>query len=155
MDKIACFREFVNEKFMPHRFWITRSSRVMTKRGAEGLFKTGVFIKNRIEEYKRCLNLADDAIPPCSSEERWDRPPKFAVMKTGQKRAVRLFDDQQAAEALAGEKGMGHYVEHRSGESIKCRSFCLCCRYCNYYHKNVAPWTDAPANAVATEKAAA
>jgi hypothetical protein len=36
---------------------------------AQGLFKTGVFIKNRIEEYKRRLNLADDAIPPCSPED--------------------------------------------------------------------------------------
>jgi hypothetical protein len=115
------------------------------------LFKTGVFIKNRIEEYKRCLSLADDDIPPCAPEERWDRPPKFAVMKDGQKRAVRLFDNRETADQLVAEKGKGHYVEHRHGESIKCQSFCVCCGFCNYYHENVAPWTDAPA----TEKAAA
>jgi hypothetical protein len=103
---------------------------------AMGLFKIGSFIKNKLNEYKRCAALADDAIPPCSPEERWDRPPKFAVMKNGLKRAVRLFDDRDAADRLAAEKGTGHYVESRQGESIRCQSYCLCCRFCNFYHDN-------------------
>jgi hypothetical protein len=105
---------------------------------AQGLFKTGLFIKHKIEEYKRCLDLDDDAIPPCTPEERWDRPPKFAVMKNGLKRAVRLFDDRQAADQLASEKGAEYYVEHRPGESIKCRSFCLCCNFCDFYRESVS-----------------
>ncbi|MDR2052054.1 MAG: PD-(D/E)XK nuclease family protein [Treponema sp.] len=104
---------------------------------AQGLFKIGLFIKHKVDEYKRCIQLADDTIPPCTPEERWDRPPKFAVMKDGLKRAVRLFDDREAADRLAEEKGAGHYVEHRPGESVKCRSYCLCCDYCDYYRKSV------------------
>jgi len=104
---------------------------------AQGLFKIGIFIKDKVDEYQRCIALNDDAIPPCTPEERWDRPPKFAVMKNGAKRAVRLFDKQEEANLLAETKGEGYYVEHRQGESIRCQSFCLCRRFCNFYHESV------------------
>jgi hypothetical protein len=105
----------------------------------QGLFKTGIFIKNKIGEYNRCLGLLDNEIPPCSPEERWERPPKFAVMKEGQKRAVRLFDRKEDAGLLAETKGGSHYVDFRRGESVKCRSYCLCKRFCNYYQGLAAP----------------
>ena len=103
----------------------------------QGLFKTGIYLKNKIEEYKRCLPLQDNEIAPCTPEERWDRPPKFAVMKTGAKRAVRLFDNKKDADLLTETKGRGHYVEYRQGESIKCQSYCLCNRFCHYYQEMV------------------
>jgi len=52
---------------------------------AQGLFKIGIFIKDKVSEYQRCIALNDEAIPPCTPEERWERPPKFAVMKKGAK----------------------------------------------------------------------
>jgi hypothetical protein len=116
----------------------------------QALFKIGLFIKGKVEEYQRCTALDDDAIPPCTPEERWDSPPKYAVMKNGVKRAVRLFDIQEEADQLAASKGNGHYVDVRKGESRRCRSYCLCRRFCNFYRENVAPVIGA-----ATEKAAA
>ena len=103
----------------------------------QGLFKIGIFIKNKVAEYKRCISLPDNEIPPCSPEERWERPPKFAVMKDGLKRAVRLFDRRDDADLLAETKGGNHYVEYRQGESIKCRSYCPCNRFCNFYQESV------------------
>ena len=116
----------------------------------QSLFKIGLFIKNKVSEYRRCSSLDDNAIPPCSPEERWERPPKYAVMKKGAKRAVRRFDRLEEAEQLVSAKGDGHYVEFRRGEAIRCRSYCLCRRFCNFHRENVA-------NAVDTieEKAAA
>ena len=110
----------------------------------QALFKTGVFVKNKVNEYQRCLNLDDNTIPPCSPEERWERPPKFAVMKNGAKKALRLFDRVEDANLLADTKS-GYYVEHRPGESIRCRSFCLCCRYCDYYRESVLTAKPEPA----------
>jgi len=104
---------------------------------AQGLFKIGIYIKDKVDEYKRSLLLPDNEIPPCTPEERWERPPKFAVMKNGLKRAVRLFDRRGDADLLADAKGTGHYVECRPGESVKCRSYCLCKRFCNYYQESV------------------
>jgi hypothetical protein len=101
----------------------------------QGLFKTGLFLRSKIEEYQRCRGLLDKEIPPCSPEERWERPPKYAVMKSGQKKAVRLFDKREDACLLTEVKGGNHYVEHRQGESIKCRSYCLCNRFCNFYQE--------------------
>jgi hypothetical protein len=108
------------------------------------LFKTGIFIENKVEEYKRCRQLTDNKIPPCSPAERWDRPPKYAVMKEGQKRAVRLFDRKEDADLLADTKGRNHYVDYRRGESIKCRSYCLCKRFCDYYQESVASASPEP-----------
>jgi len=102
----------------------------------QALFKIGVFIKNKVDEYKRCASLKDNAIPPCSSAERWERPSKFAVMKNGAKKAFRLFDKREEANLLAETKS-DYYVEHRPGESIRCQSFCLCSKFCNFYKENV------------------
>lgn len=120
----------------------------------EGLFKTGAFIRKKAEEYLEYRNSSDDAIPPCSPEERWERPAKFAVMKSGQKRAVRLFDDRQSAELFADGKGGEHYIEDRPGESIKCRGYCLCNNFCNFYRQNVSPSSQAAFEST-EEKAAA
>jgi len=99
----------------------------------QGLFKIGIYIKDKISEYQRCIALDDDAIPPCTPEERWDRPSTYAVMKSGQKRAVKLFKTKEEADVLANAKGDNHYVEYRKGESVKCSSYCLCKHYCNFY----------------------
>jgi hypothetical protein len=101
------------------------------------LFKIGIFIKNKVAEYKRCISLPDNEIPHCTPEERWERPPKYAVMKNGLKRAVRLFDKREDAEQLAETKGLNHYIEFRQGESIRCRSYCLCKKFCNFYNESV------------------
>jgi hypothetical protein len=103
----------------------------------QGLFKIGIYINNKIAEYQRCLALPDNEIPPCTPEERWDRPPTFAVMKNGSKRAVKLFDKQEDADLFTEIKAKGYFVEYRKGESIKCRSYCLCKRFCNFYQESV------------------
>jgi hypothetical protein len=102
-----------------------------------GLLKINAFILGKVREYARCAGLPDDGIPPCAPEERWDKAPVYAVMKPGRKSAVRLFDDRAAAETMAAELGGGHYAEHRPGESVKCQSFCLCRRFCDYYQNSV------------------
>jgi hypothetical protein len=102
------------------------------------LFKAGNFIRNKVSEYLKYLVAADDDIPPCLPEERWDRPSKFAVMKEGRKTAVKLFDDRQSADSRAAELGKGHFVERREGGSVKCQNYCLCRNFCNYYRENVS-----------------
>jgi hypothetical protein len=101
------------------------------------LIKTDAFIRTKVREYLRCSALADDDIPPCTPEERWDKAARYAVKKTGRKTAVRLLEDREAAEKMAAELGKDHCVEVRPGESVKCQSFCLCCQFCNYYQDTV------------------
>jgi hypothetical protein len=101
------------------------------------LIKIDACVRGKVKEIIRCRNLRDDEVPACSPEERWDKPSKYAVMKSGRKNAVRLLDEYKAAEKMAAELGSPHYVEHRPGESTKCQSFCLCRKFCGYYHTNV------------------
>ncbi|MDR0442141.1 MAG: DUF2188 domain-containing protein [Treponema sp.] len=102
---------------------------------AGNLFKTGNFIRSKVSEYQKYFLMADDEIPPCSPNERWERPSKYAVMKEGRKNAVKLFDDKKSAEERTAELGKGHFIEQRSGGSVKCQNYCLCCNFCNYYVK--------------------
>jgi hypothetical protein len=103
------------------------------------LFKIGVYIRNKVDEYLKYHEKADDEIDPCSPEERWERPPKFAVMKNGLKRAVRLFDVKQEAEQKVAELGVGYFIEHRPGECIKCQGYCLCNTFCHFYRNTINP----------------
>jgi hypothetical protein len=59
------------------------------------------------------------------------------IKKEGRKIAVKLFDDLEAAEQRVAELGAGHFVECRTGESIKCQSYCLCRQFCDFYQQNV------------------
>jgi hypothetical protein len=104
---------------------------------AEKLFKIGSFIRDKTNEYEKHLIIPDDEIPPCSPEERWDRPSVFAVKKEGRQKAVKLFDTKEEAEQRAADLGAGHYIEHRVGESVKCKNYCLCHGFCNFYQEKV------------------
>jgi len=104
----------------------------------ERLEEIEAFIKENIAEYKRCKEMADDDIPPCSAEQRWEKPTKYAVRKEGRKSAIRVFDNADEAEKMVADLGSGHYVEKRPGESVRCSEYCSCCDFCNFYRDNVA-----------------
>jgi len=103
----------------------------------QALFKIGIFIQNKINDYLKYLTFNDNAIPPCSSEERWERKSKFAVMKKGAKKAIKLFDTKEEADILINSKADDYYLESRKGESVKCNSFCICSKFCNFCNVSV------------------
>lgn len=81
-------------------------------------------------------SLPDDELQPCSPEQRWHKPDKWAVMQVGKKRAVRLFEDEgQAVEymdQLIDKNGARYHMEHREGEDTRCQSYCSVARWCPY-----------------------
>jgi hypothetical protein len=102
-----------------------------------GLTAIELYIDAKIAAYKQYSNLKDDDIPPCSPEERWEKPTKYAVKKEGQKTAVRVLDSENEAQRMASDLGKGHYVETRPGESVRCQGYCSCCEFCNFYRDHV------------------
>lgn len=68
---------------------------------------------------------------PCSDEERWMSPSKFALMKDGGKRAVRVADH---AEDL-GEAGEGYSIVERRGEPKRCPMYCDVSAWCTQWAK--------------------
>ncbi len=89
------------------------------------------YIDSRVLLHQAADKMEDDAIPVCTSEERWDRPTTFASMKPGAKRATRVFETQ--AEADEHAKANGLTVSVRPGESIRCARFCSVNRFCNFF----------------------
>ena len=54
-------------------------------------------------EYER---LTGGSLPLCSDLERWARPSTWAVKKTANKRAMRVFDSEQEAEEYFNDKNL-------------------------------------------------
>lgn len=102
----------------------------------EDLQRTGARILAKVREIEAATSLSDDAIAPCSDEERWSDPAKWAVMKRGVKKAFRVFDKQPDAESLAAQMGAGYTVQHRAGIDRKCADYCTCKDFCNYYREH-------------------
>lgn len=85
--------------------------------------------------------LDDDELEPCSPEARWHKSDKWAVMKKGQKRAVKLYEDESEARnrcdlenraARERSEVEKHYVEFREGEDTRCQSYCRVAQFCPY-----------------------
>lgn len=86
--------------------------------------ETDAFIAERVR-------LHQQAEPePCTDEEVWAKPAKWAVMKKGRTSALRLFDNAEEAEALARQMP-GGYVDERPGEAVRCQSYCAVAPFCS------------------------
>lgn len=89
------------------------------------------FIKTQIKLIIACEKLADDDLPMCSMEERWNPGDKYAVMRSGRKTAIKICDSKEEAESLI--TGSDIYIETRKGEDKKCDNYCLCKEFCSYW----------------------
>lgn len=71
---------------------------------------------------------------PCTPEERWERPTTYAVMKPGLKKATRVLDTQEAAEAYIAQNlpEAKATVVKRPGASVRCEEYCPVRAVCQY-----------------------
>lgn len=77
---------------------------------------------------------ARTALPDCNSVERWEKPAKFAVMKKGRERALKLFDNEDDAQAFAVQNGA--YIEKRPAVQTRCESYCPVSDFCDWWKAN-------------------
>jgi hypothetical protein len=85
--------------------------------------ETDDFIRER-------LMLHQEELPsPCTDSDIWAKPGKFAVVKKGQVRAVKLFDASDEAQALANTIA-GSRVEARPAVATRCLSYCPVSQWC-------------------------
>lgn len=107
--------------------------RLWSQEEAEG------FVRNRIVAHNtgKVAVAFDEELPLCSDEDRWIRETKYAAMKEGRKRAVKLFDNEADAKKFAQQEKC--YVETRSGEAIRCTGdYCGVSQWCSQYRKENA-----------------
>jgi hypothetical protein len=84
-------------------------------------------IKFRINNFEK-YNIPDNELPECSPAERWAKPGKWALMKKGKKRAIKLYDEKQNFELEPG-----FFWEERKGEQWKRCEYCSVSSFCNQY----------------------
>jgi len=90
--------------------------------------KTLEFIQYRIQTYILC-----ESFPPvCTPDERWRKPDKWAVVKRGLKRATKLYETKEQANA-AIKGSITYVVEPRPGEDVRCRYYCPVNKFCDYW----------------------
>jgi len=70
--------------------------------------------------------------PLCTPEERWQRGEKFAVVKKGNKRALKLYDDAKDAANHVATLPSGAKVETRPSEPIRCAHYCNVAQFCSF-----------------------
>lgn len=85
-----------------------------------------------VEARVRVHQEARKELPLCSAEDRWEKPTKWAVMKNGGERAVKLFDTESAAADYA-TRSAEYFVEKRPGEATRCKAYCSVAQFCTQY----------------------
>lgn len=93
------------------------------------------FVKQRIKLHVMCRDLSDENLPICSPEERWVKDRKFAVMKKGRVRAIKLTESNlEALQWIKENKREGEelYIEKRDGTSTRCVSYCPVAQFCEF-----------------------
>ena len=94
-------------------------------------------ILKRFDEIIELEKLADNDLPMCSMEERFNNGDKYVVIKKGAKRATKVHDTKEEAENHLNnlEKSYpGQYeIQLRLGEDKKCLHYCSCNKMCPYY----------------------
>ena len=86
-------------------------------------------LEHRLKVHQEAAGLADDALPECTAEERWEKPATWAVMPEGRKRSKANYTipkHGEDAEAQAEERARqeGGVVQYRPGESVRCANYC-------------------------------
>src|SRR5258706_69449 len=76
--------------------------------------KTIAFLHERIRDHVAATPR------PCSDEERWHQPDKWALMKKGRKTAIKLFEAPPDHITLDKEQ----FIEKRPGAFRRCESYC-------------------------------
>jgi len=102
------------------------------------------FILNRIKMHQEGMKNP----PVCTKKERWQRDASFAVMRTDRKRAFRLYDNRDQAEAAMMQQmkiakpgdAPKFYIEERGAEPVRCLDFCEVQTFCDFGIEAEAKW---------------
>jgi hypothetical protein len=97
--------------------------------------KAEAYLVERVKYHQDAEKVPDSQLPPCTDEERWVKAGEWAVMKNGQKKAVRLADTEDTAQAIVEAKGLGHFKVYRPGEALRCADYCSAKPFCHQLKK--------------------
>ncbi len=95
------------------------------------------FLESRLRIHQAARDSEKTHLPLCTPEERWRKSDKWALMKKGAKKAIKLYETSEQAEAAElnanpDRRPGAYYVEGRPGEDTRCLFYCPVARFCDY-----------------------
>ena len=87
----------------------------------------------------REIAMTQDSIAdvlPCTEEEMWAKPSKWAVVKEKGGRATKVFDLERSALEYVSEKPQ-YIVEKRHGARTRCEGYCPVAKFCPSYQQHL------------------
>lgn len=75
--------------------------------------------------------------PVCSKSDRWEKEEKWALMKAGQKKAVKLCKSESEAMGLHLTLIGDYTIQHRPGGRTRCESYCEVAKFCKDYQASL------------------
>lgn len=92
------------------------------------LAETALYIEERVALHQAA---EEGDVPECTDEERWFSGTKFALMKKGGKRAIKLFERKDEI----GDIPDGTFIEERPGIYRRCADYCEVSGFCEQYQR--------------------
>ena len=91
------------------------------------------YVKERVRLHRVAELEQDFDLPPCTPEEQWMRPAKWAVHKGKNKRALKLFDNEEDAQEFAGQSEDRSAIE-RPATLTRCENnYCRVADFCDQW----------------------
>lgn len=90
--------------------------------------KRKAFIQDRLADHRAGMR-------PCTPEERWQRDSTWAVVKAGQKKAMRVLNSEEEARAWISEHyptSAGISIQYRPGTCTRCERYCFVRSVCPF-----------------------
>lgn len=99
------------------------------------LEKQQAYIEERLQLMIDNEEVSDDELPECSTEETWEKAPKWAVMKTGNQKASKVCDSEEEANAwIASQKKPEQFTfDYRAPARTRCESYCPASAFCSQF----------------------
>jgi len=93
------------------------------------------FIKKRLFKLELALKLPDDVVKECNQRDRWQDDDIYAIMKKGNKRAIKLCTSEKQAKAFCKTNINKDKltIELRKSVPRRCENYCSVSHYCHYY----------------------
>lgn len=103
--------------------------------------KQDEYVEGRIKIHSEAEfdRMTGEPLPLCTPSERWMKPTTYAVKKTANKRAIRVFDSEEEAKTYFLDKGLDskHSIETRKGEPTRCFDYCSAAPFCDQFQGEV------------------
>ena len=93
------------------------------------------FVRDRIHLHAEAMFQAQTggSLPLCSDTDMWEKPTTYAVKKSGNVRANKVFYKRADAEAYLEEMGDKYEIEVREGERTRCGAYCNVNSFCSQW----------------------